>query len=171
MQNTNAAIRRCLIGLCLLTTLAPMPAPVQAADAPKSGRPVIYDESADGSKQIADALLLAKKEHKHVLLQFGANWCGWCHKLHKLCETNQGIADNLKSNFVVVMVDMNKDHNKTVDEKYGHPARFGLPALAVLDADGKLLTTKNTSELEQGDHHNPVKVLAFLAEWSPKKNP
>jgi hypothetical protein len=32
------------------------------------------DETADASKQIADAL--AKREHKLVLLEFGANWCG-----------------------------------------------------------------------------------------------
>ena len=29
--------------------------------------------------------------------------------------------------------------------------------------------TKNTAELEEGNHHNPAKVLAFLKEWAPKK--
>ena len=142
---------------------------VSAGDTPKTTRPNIYDESADGSKQISDALAVAKKEHKHVLLQFGANWCGWCHKLHKVFETNKAVAAKLKSGFVIVMVDMNKDHNKDVDAKYGHPARFGLPAIVILDSDGKLLTTKNTAELEEGDHHNPEKVMAFLKEWTPKE--
>lgn len=93
------------------------------ADAPKS-RPSIYDESADGSKQIADALAVAKKDSKHVLVQFGANWCGWCHRLHKLFQTDKAIADELTSNYVVVMIDMNEGHNEAVDTKYGHPPHF-----------------------------------------------
>src|SRR2546422_4533840 len=81
---------------------------IQAADPPKVAKPKIYDESADGSKQISDALQLAKKEGKRVLLQFGANWCGWCHKLHKLFETNKAIDEKLKSDYVVVMIDVNE---------------------------------------------------------------
>lgn len=132
-------------------------------------RPNIYDESADGSKQIADALDIAKKEHKHILLQFGANWCGWCHKLHKLFETDKSIAEVLKSDYVVVMIDVNKGHNNDTDTKYGHPTRFGLPAIVVLDADGKQLITQDTGKLAEGDHHSPDKVMAFLKEWAPKK--
>jgi thiol-disulfide isomerase/thioredoxin len=132
-------------------------------------RPNIYDESADGSKQIADALGSATKEHKHVLLQFGANWCGWCHKLHNLFETDKSIAEILKSDYVVVMIDVNKGHNDVTDTKYGHPTRFGLPAIVVLDADGKQLTTQDTGKLEDGDHHSPDKVMAFLKEWAAKK--
>jgi hypothetical protein len=36
-------------------------------------RPKIYDENADGSEQITEALAVAKKEGKHVLLQFGVH--------------------------------------------------------------------------------------------------
>jgi hypothetical protein len=39
----------------------------------------------------------------------------------------------------------------------------------ILDSQGKHLTTKDTGELEEGDHHSPEKVLAFLNQWSPKK--
>jgi thiol:disulfide interchange protein len=155
--------------LCSLFTLTAWPERVQAADAAKSTRPNLYDESADGSKQIADALVIAKREHKHVLLQFGANWCGWCHRLHKLFESDKGIAGKLKNDFVVVLVDVNKEHNKGVVTKYGQPTRFGLPVIVVLDADGKQLTTQDTAKLEEGDHHSPEKVMAFLMEWSPKK--
>ena len=44
-------------------------------------QPSLYDESADGSKQIAEALETATKEHKHVLLIFGANNCGWLSQI------------------------------------------------------------------------------------------
>ena len=135
----------------------------------KTSRPAIYDENADGAKQIADALAVAKKENKRVLLQFGANWCGWCHKLHKLCQTDADIAAKLKEAYVVVLVDVNKGHNGDINKKYGNPAGLGLPAIVILDADGKALTTQDTGKLEQGDHHDPKKVLAFLNEWAEKK--
>jgi len=144
--------------------------PVMGADPHSStSRPPIYDETADGGKQIADALVVARKENKKVLLQFGANWCGWCHKLHSLCKSDAAIAAKLKSDYVVVLVDVNKAHNEDINQRYGNPMRFGLPVLVVLDADGKQLVTKDSSELEEGDHHNPKRVLAFLDEWARKK--
>jgi thiol:disulfide interchange protein len=152
-------------GLGLVAATLAFTSPVQAGDATSSAKAAIYDESADGSKQIADALALAGKDGKRVLLQFGANWCGWCHKLHSLCETDKDIAARLKSDFVVVLIDVNKGHNSQVDAKYGHPTKFGLPVLVVLDADGRQLTTKDSGELEEGNHHSPVKVLAFLDKW------
>jgi len=134
----------------------------------KTSRPNIYDESADGQKQLATALSTAKQEKKRVLLQFGANWCGWCHKLHKLFNNDTAIKERLAANYVVVLIDVNKGHNKELIEKY-RAERLGLPSIAILDADGKHLTTKNTAELEEGDHHSPEKVMAFLKDWASSK--
>jgi thioredoxin-related protein len=143
-----------------------------AEQAGKPARPAIYDRSADGTKQIEEALRTAKAQDKHVLLQFGANWCGWCHRLHGLFKENAEIAKALKENYVVVLIDVDqvdgKPHNANVDQRYGKPTRFGLPVLVVLDSDGKQLTTQDTAKLEEGDHHDPKKVLAFLEQWKPK---
>jgi len=155
--------------LCFFFTLIAWQGRVQAEEAPKTTRPKIYDESLDGSKQIAAALAIAKKENKRVLLQFGANWCGWCHLLHKLFESDKAISERLKADYVVLLIDVNQGHNKNIDTKYGNPTRFGLPVIVILDSDGKPLTTKNTEELEEGKQHDPDKVLAFLKEWAPKK--
>lgn len=165
MKSTIAAIAR-LLPLLLLANLLSLP--VVGAEA-KPGRPAIYDKKADGAKQIADALATAKKDNKRVMLQFGANWCGWCHKLHALFESDAKIASKLKESYVVVLVDVNKGHNKDVDEKYGNPTQHGLPVIVVLDAEGKVLTTQDTGKLEEGDHHDPAKVMAFLEAWVPKK--
>ncbi|HEY4416838.1 MAG TPA: thioredoxin family protein [Verrucomicrobiae bacterium] len=133
--------------------------------------PKIYDESADGATQIAAALVTAKKENKHVLLQFGANWCTPCHTLHTFFETNTIVSEELSRDYVSVMVDMNQGHNQATTVKYGHPTRFGLPALAILDADDTLLTTQGTGPLEADHGYSPDKVLAFLKAWAPKKSP
>jgi thiol:disulfide interchange protein len=144
--------------------------PAYGAEAPaKSSRPAIYNEKADGGKQIADALALAKKENKRVLLQFWANWCGWCHRLHSLFESDADIAARLKDAYVVVLVDVNNGHNEDINKRYGNPTRFGLPAIVILDADGKALMTQDTGQLEEGDHHHPKKVLAFLNAWAGKR--
>jgi thiol:disulfide interchange protein len=158
--------RLSLVPVAILLAVARC-SPALGADTPaKSARPPIYDENADGGKQIADALAVAKKENKHVLLQFGANWCSWCHKLHNLFETDPAIAQKLKQSYIVVLVDVNKGHNEETNKRYGNPTRFGLPAIVILDADGKALTAEDTGKLEAGDHHDPKKVLAFLNEWA-----
>jgi thiol:disulfide interchange protein len=133
----------------------------------KPSRPTIYDEKADGATQIAEALALAKKEHKRVLLQFGANWCGWCHKLHKLFESDSSIARKLEASYVVALIDVDKGHNQSLVTKYGAEG-FGLPFLVILDTDGEHLTSQRTGELEEGNHHDPKKVLAFLNQWARK---
>jgi thioredoxin-related protein len=138
-----------------------------AADA--SSKPAIYDESADGQKQLTQAIEQAKKDNKAILLQFGANWCGWCHKLHHLFDTDQTIHSKLQKNYIVVMVDVNEGHNSDFAAKYG-AEKHGLPCIVIFDSTGKHLTTKDTGELEEGDHHSPEKVLAFLNQWSPKKS-
>src|SRR6266704_761205 len=100
--------------------------PARADDAPaKPKRPPIYDTKADGAKQVADALAVAEREHKRVLLQFGANWCGWCHKLHSLFKSDKDIAAFLQANYVLVLVDVDevdgKKHNANINERYGNP--------------------------------------------------
>jgi thiol-disulfide isomerase/thioredoxin len=144
----------------------PWPNSTCAAERTSTPRKKIYDISADGAKQIQEALAAAASDDKHVLLQFGGDWCIPCVKLHSLFETNKAISQTLKSNYVVVYIDSN-DKNKHLATTY-RAKEMGLPFIVVLSADGTRLTTKNTAELEEGDRHNPEKVLAFLNEWTPQ---
>ena len=147
--------------ICLLS----MPAWAQVAH--ESKKPAIYDSAASGAKQISAALVQARREKKVVLLQFGANWCVWCHRLHELFSADPEIAATLKKNFVVVMIDVDKQHNADIDARYGNPTKNGLPVIVVLDSKGNRLVTQDTGNLEVGDRHDPAKVRAFLAKWSP----
>jgi len=172
MKQTNILA---ILIIFLLFTLVSVPSLVPAQDAPKT-RPQIYDERADGFKQIADATAITKKDGKRVLLDFGYNGCRWCQQLHTLFETDPEVSKLLKSDYVVVYIDWARGrpnggggHNVEVDAKYQARTLYGAPSLVVLDSDGTRLTTKDTAELEEGDHHNPQKVLAFLKEWAPKR--
>ena len=154
------------LALCswLLGVLLALPSAFVARGAEKGTERKIYDESAIADKQVADAIVIAKQEHKRILLQFGANWCGWCLKLHKLFESDRAVHEELSKDYVLVLIDVSRDQNK--DFALKHQAdNHGIPFLVVLDSDGKVLTTKDTDDLEEGDHHNPEKVLAFLKAW------
>jgi hypothetical protein len=67
------------------------------------------------------------------------------------------------------MIDVDKEHNSDINQKYGNPIQHGLPVIVILDRTGKQLTTKDTGELEAGSKHDPDRVLAFLKKWPPAK--
>jgi len=136
--------------------------PLRAEDAANTKQPGIYNEAARGAKQVADAVIIATRENKRILLQFGANWCSWCVKLHKLFETDKAVKEELRANYVVALIDVNNGHNQDLVVKYGAETGYGLPFLVVLDGHGKHLITKHSDDFEEGDHHDPQKVLAFL---------
>ncbi len=131
-------------------------------------RAPIYDETADASKQIDSALVVAKKENKRGLLQFGANWCVWCRVLHHLFEADKAVRKELQSDYIVVLVDVNRGHNEVTTEKFGEPTRLGLPVLVVLDSDGKQLVTQRGADFGENGGYSSPKVLAFLSEWAVK---
>ena len=131
----------------------------------------IYDESADGAAQVAAALARAKAEHKRVLLDFGANWCVWCHVLHAFFDSDPPVKAELAQHYLVVLIDVNKDHNVATVQKYGFPTDLGLPVVVVLDADGHSLATQGNDQFvnaDTGEYESP-KVLAFLKKWSDGK--
>jgi thioredoxin-related protein len=130
----------------------------------------LYNPKAKGAEQIKAALEQAKKENKNVILKFGANWCGWCHKLSDIFKSNAEIAKNIEENFLVVLIDVDKGNNADLVKQYGEPTKHGLPVLVVLDQTGKQLHTQDTGKLEEGNHHDAAKVLAFLNAWKPAKS-
>lgn len=165
----NARMARYGLATGLLIALAG-PAAAQDADAPAAAKAEapkadIYDEKADAEKLVADALAVAKRENKRVLLMFGGNWCGWCHKLHAVFKADAEIARTLSHEYVLVMIDTAAPKAEQVIARYEPGIRSGgVPYLTVLDADGKLVANQATGPLEEGDHHDPTKVLAFLEE-------
>ncbi len=146
---------------------ATSPAPQSSQKEPKP-RPPIYDEAADAHEQIESALARAKKDNQRVLIQWGANWCGWCHLLHDTFRNDEGVKKELLYEYRVVLVDVGQFNKHTaIAEKYGAEIKSGIPYLTVLDADGKVLANQETGSLEaktpEGKNgHDAAKVLAFL---------
>ena len=129
----------------------------------KQDRTPLYNPDADPRQDIAKALVEAKKENKRVLLQWGTNHCGWCYKLHNLFEEDADVRRQLRGDYVLVQVDSSQ-RNTELANSYGANIT-SIPFLTVLDGDNKVIVHQETGCLEEGDHHDPAKVIAFLNQW------
>ena len=141
----------------------------QSAGVSITAKPFAFVFHPDPSRQIADSLDLASKAHKDVLLQFvrlGAAPSDRCYKWKTLLEADKNIEETLKRDYVVVSIDMGFDLNQDIDERYGHPTRFSLPFIVVLDSDGKQRTRQTTQQFDEDDHFSGEKVDVFLKHWS-----
>jgi protein disulfide-isomerase len=128
-----------------------------------------FDEKADARKDIAAALAKAKADRKHVLLDFGANWCPDCLVLAKLLE-DKSVKPFLEANFHLVKVNIgSRDMNLDIAQEYGNPIEKGIPAVVVLDPQGQVVTTTQGGELANARTATPAEILAYLKQWAPKK--
>jgi thioredoxin 1 len=134
---------------------------------PTSTSKVIYAPGIDAHAEIKQALVQAAREHKRVLVVFGANWCYDCHVLD-LAFRRADVETVLQKNYEVVHVDVGEGNkNQDIMQQYQVPMKKGIPALAVLDATGKLLYSQQGGEFEKARALAPEDVLAFLNKWKP----
>jgi thioredoxin-related protein len=130
--------------------------------------PNLYDKNANANVDIEEAIAHAKKDHQRVILVFGANWCYDCHVLDQAFHQID-VAKVLQRNFQVVHVDIGDDGKKngSVAAEYQVPVEKGIPALAVLDPDGKLLYSQKNGEWESARSLDPDDLIALLNRWKP----
>jgi thiol:disulfide interchange protein len=122
----------------------------------------LYSERANAVADIEAAEKLARHDHKRIILDFGGNWCGDCQVLDFYYHQAPN-AELLAKYYIVVHVDVGHiDHNVNIANRYRVPIGRGVPALAVLDANGKLLYSELEKEFE---HTTPEAVTAFLERW------
>jgi thiol:disulfide interchange protein len=127
----------------------------------------IYSESADAHAEIKEALEKATAEHKRVIVVFGANWCYDCHVLDKAFHRSD-LAPILAANYEIVHVDIGRgEKNQDLMNQYEVPMKRGIPGLAVLDANGKLLYSQKNGEFENARALTAEDFLAFLNKWKP----
>jgi thioredoxin 1 len=147
--------RRLIAALILAT-----PFLVHAAEA-------MYPPVERAKADVEGALRQAAKAGKRVIVDFGGNWCTDC----KILDINLRKPENaalLEKHFVMVHVnvgDKGISDNFDVAERYGIPLKKGVPALAVLESDGRLVHAQKNGEFESMRTMDPKSVNAFLDEW------
>jgi thioredoxin 1 len=143
---------------------------VERTDARKLEQPLsldakLYPPASGARQEIRDAIAQASKTHKNVLVVFGADWCYDCHVLDRALH-RPDIAPVLKGNFEVVHVDVGQgDKNQDLMNEYQVPMRRGIPAIAVLDASGKVIYSQKNGEFERARAIGPEDLLQFLNKW------
>ncbi len=167
VDQTHAVYRKARIAglVAIVSFLAGMaPLSAQILGTPPTAKH-IYSDTADAKTDIAAGLAQAKREHKRVILDFGGDWCGDCQVLDIYFHQSPN-ADLLAKHFVLVHVSIgHEDKNIDVAAKYGVPISKGVPALAVLSADGKVVFAQATGEFEDMRHMDSASVTEFLTKW------
>ena len=153
-----------LIFVCFFLT---MPASAQVTKK-------LYDEKIDPLVQIDEALQKAKSSGKYVICQVGGNWCPWCLRFADFITADDSIARVVENNFVYIHVNYSRRGSEqsvntpAMLKRLGNPGRFGYPVMVVLDSEGRVLHTQDSSFLEEDKGYNRDKVLRFFNGWTPR---
>jgi thioredoxin-related protein len=152
-------------GLVVLSVLI-CAAAAQAQDLSKFK---LYKPTENAEAEIAKKVKQAKAAGKHAFIQIGGNWCIWCMRFNDFVTSDKSIDSLVNANYVVYHLNYSKENtNSKILAKYGFPQRFGFPVFLVLDGEGKLLHTQNSSYLESGKGYDRDKVKGFFLDWTPK---
>lgn len=127
------------------------------------GPPPIYDEGADAKAAIRATLAEAEAAKLPVLVVFGANWCGDCRMLDATFQHGPS-APLIAKAFKVVKVDVGRfDRNVDIAESYRVPLKKGIPAVAVLSPQGRLLYATEGGELADARKMGDQGVYDFFS--------
>lgn len=126
-----------------------------------------YDEQADPRADLNRALERARAQNRHVLVVFGANWCPDCRSL-AVKMASGSLARLVAERYVVTKVDVGRfDKNLDLAQQLGNPIRKGIPAVAVLASDGRLIKATEGGELASAKSMGDRKVLAVFENLGP----
>lgn len=133
--------------------------------------PKPYHPEANAKLDIQNAVKLAKKEHKNVIIQAGGNWCIWCLRFNNYIQQTQELKKVVDDNYVYYHLNWSPENkNEKIFASYGNPGeKFGYPVFIVLDENGKQIHTQDSSVLEEGSGYSLERVKEFFTTWKPKK--
>jgi thiol:disulfide interchange protein len=129
---------------------------------------MIYPDVARGDADIAAGLKDAATTNRRVLVDFGGNWCPDCIVLDRHFHAAENAA-LLQKHYVLVHVnigDKGITDNFAIAERFGIPLEKGVPALAVLDPDGRVVFAQKQGEFEAMRKLDPASVRTFLMKWA-----
>lgn len=133
---------------------------------PGAGRAdVLYPPVQQAEADLRAALTQASTTQRHVLLEIGANWCLDCQRLAAVMQ-QPAVASILKAHYVVVRINVGRfTDNLALARRYCVHPRQGIPALAVLAADGHLLYAPTRGGFESMPPLQVGALRRFLEHW------
>ena len=134
------------------------------------GGEAMYPPVERAKADIEGAVQKAANSGRRIIVDFGGNWCTDC----KILDINLKKPENaalLEKHFVMVHVnvgDKGITDNFDVAERYGIPLKKGVPALAILESDGRVVYAQKNGEFESMRKMDPKSVNDFLQQWSKR---
>ncbi len=143
-----------------------LPRPTIRLPEPARPNPQLYPEPSEGPRDLEAAMAAAHADHKRVLVVFGANWCYDCHVLDAAFRSKT-ILPLVTANYHVVHINVGdgSENNDLARRCEVQPDR--LPSLAVLDGDGRLVTSQKNGEFDNAVKIGMGDVTGFLERWKP----
>ncbi len=84
----------------------------------------------------SDALSIAKKEGKHVVLDFYTDWCGYCKKMDATTFKDEVVVKTLSNGFYVLKVNAEKGEGPSLKTRFGIS---GYPSFIILSGEEETL--------------------------------
>jgi len=140
--------------------------PAMRLPEPARPNPELYPAASEAHKELDEALAAARKDHKRVLVVFGGNWCYDCHVLDAAFHSKE-IAPLLRASYHVVHVNVEDGTANTDLAQRCEVHADRLPSLAVLDGDGRLVTSQRNGEFDDAVKIGMGDVSGFLERWKP----
>jgi ketosteroid isomerase-like protein len=135
----------------------------QPADMKKN----LYPVDADAHAELREAEEKAATSHKRVLLVFGANWCYDCYVLDVAFHRPDFASAMARYDVVHVGIGDDGKKNNDLAKQFDVPLDKGVPALAVVESDGRLVVSQKNGEFEDARSMTPEALLEFLNKWKP----
>ena len=110
---------------------------------PRSEKPVVFLHDYE------EALALAKKEDKRVVIDFVTTWCGPCKIMDQLVYSSQPIYEKSED---VIFLKLDGDDERELNKQYQIKA---YPTVILLDSDGQEIRRRS-------GYQSVSKLLEFL---------
>ena len=140
--------------------------PTAADIAAVAGLNAQFDPARDPAADLETAKVEAQRGGKRIMLDVGGEWCSWCHLLDTFMEGDSELRRFRDANYVWMKVNYSPE-NENAKFLSRFPQIKGYPHLFVLDAEGELLHSQFTGDLEKGKGYDRAKFDAFLKAWAP----
>ena len=127
-----------------------------------------YNKKYDPTRNSFNDFELAKKDAKAagklILVEFGGEWCIWCHRIESFITSNPEINSGIDDTFVFLKINVS-DENKNEKFVSQFPPIKGYPFFVIVDSSGTVLGSQGTGSLEQEKSYSPERFKEFIAKW------
>lgn len=124
-----------------------------------------FDDARDPAKDLQDAIAVASKTEKRILLEVGGDWCVYCNIMDQTFDSHPQLQKLRDTYYVTIKVNYSKENpNQAFLSKYPKIADY--PHFFVLDSKGAFLFSQPTHPFEHGKKYNVSKIEAFLNKSS-----